>query len=106
MKFWATSRDCEPARAYPGDASPTGAATPRAGAIQRAQTKLPTPPTAMIAVIGQGVPSANAPVSAALNTPLPKWIEPTSAEAAPARCGKLESAPATELATMKPDEAP
>ena len=34
--------------------------------------------------------------------PEPYWTAPTSAEAAPARCGLMPSAPTIELATMNP----
>ncbi len=52
--------------------------------------------------IGHGVPSAKAPTSADPMMPLPYCSEPTSADTDPARSAKLPSAPAIELATMKP----
>ena len=41
-------------------------------------------------------------MSADPTTPVPYWIAPTNADTAPARAGKRLSAPAIELATMKP----
>ena len=52
--------------------------------------------------IGHGVLSARAPTKAEPRMPEPYWIEPTSADTAPARSGNAASAPATELAMISP----
>ena len=68
---------------------------------QQQTDEAPTPARVMMAPKNHGVPSGKRPTNAKPTIPLPCWIAPIIADAAPVRVSTVEGAPAIALARMK-----